>query len=126
MKIEQDLPLHGNYIRGYAPGEVRINDTAYHRSLIVTPESVVGDWRPASFEDLLAEDMQRVAEFGPDVVVLGTGESHRFPHPRLLRALYDRHIGVEIMATTAACRTYNILVAEDRPVAAALIITPRD
>jgi len=126
MKIEQDIPVQGNYIRGYAPGEVRINEATYQRSLIVTPDSLIEDWRPASFEDLTAEDMQRVAEFDPDVVILGTGESHRFPHPRLLRALYERHIGVEVMTTNAACRTYNILMAEDRPVAAALLIPPRN
>ncbi len=122
MKIEQDVPLQGNYIRGYAPGEVRVNDVAYHSSLIVTPERLIEGWPPARFEDLAAEHLRQVAALEPEIVVLGTGDIHRFPHPRLLRALYERRIGVEIMATTAACRTYNILMAEDRPVAAALLI----
>ena len=55
------------------------------------------------------------------MLLLGTGARQRFPHPRLYRALTDAGIGVECMDTPAACRTYNILVAEDRRVVAAIL-----
>jgi len=58
----------------------------------------------------------------PDIVVLGTGASLRFPHPRLTRALLEQRIGLEVMDTAAACRTFNILAAEGRRVAAALML----
>ncbi len=66
-----------------------------------------------------------LAELKPEVVLLGTGTRLRFPHPRLTRALTDAGIGVEVMDTPAACRTFNILAAEGRKVLAAVILDRR-
>ena len=57
----------------------------------------------------------------PEVVLLGTGDKLRFPHPSLTRAFAEARIGIEVMDLQAACRTYNILMAEERKVAAALL-----
>jgi uncharacterized protein len=81
------------------------------------------DWRAASFEALTEADFAPLLDLGADILLLGTGAKQRFPHPRLTHALAARRIGVEAMDLPAACRTFNILVAEERRVAAALLFT---
>ena len=71
---------------------------------------------------LKAGDFAGLLQHRPELVLLGTGATQRFPHPRLLSALSDARVGVEMMDTRAACRTFNILIAEDRRVVAALIV----
>ena len=78
--------------------------------------------RPAGFDALVAEDFAAIAALAPEVALLGTGSALRFPHPRLTRALVDARIGLEVMDTAAACRTFNILAAEGRRVAAAVFV----
>ena len=74
-----------------------------------------------------AEDFAQIDAIDPDVVILGTGARQRFIHPRLIAALTARRVGVETMDNPAACRTYNILMAEGRRVALALILdTPAE
>ena len=63
-----------------------------------------------------------IAQLEPEIALLGTGDRQRFPHPRLIQALMARGIGVEVMDTSAACRTYNIVMLEGRRVAAALLL----
>lgn len=91
------------------------------RSLVVTPQTVL-DWPPETFADLDARHMEPVLELGPEIVVLGTGEQQRFPSKDVLAAATNIGIGVEVMDTAAACRTYNVLVGEGRAVAAALLM----
>ena len=80
------------------------------------------DWNVASFDELSEAHFAYFLDLKPDVLLLGTGARQRFPHPRLYRALTNAGIGLECMNTPAACRTYNILVAEDRKVVAAILI----
>jgi uncharacterized protein len=89
--------------------------------LIVTPDQVE-PWAVASFESMDVATFEQLRELRSEVVLLGTGIRQRFPNPRLTRALTDAHIGLEVMDTQAACRTYNILVGEGRRVAAALFV----
>ena len=81
-------------------------------------------WAPDGFDALGEPDYASLLSYGPEMVLLGTGTTQRFPHPRLVQSLAAARVGVEVMDTRAACRTFNILVAEDRRVAAALIILP--
>ncbi len=113
-----------NYIiRSYDPGEVVVNEYRYTSSVIVSPKQVIGDWPPQSFEELTPGHITALAELKPQLVVLGTGPVQRFPDPALYAGLIEQGIGIEVMTTSAACRTYNILVGEGRKVAAALILT---
>jgi uncharacterized protein len=93
-------------------------------SCVITPRQVMADWPPQGIEDLAAEHLAALAELDPEVVILGTGEILQFPAPRVGAVLVERQIGLEIMDTAAACRTYNILVAEGRMVVAALMNPP--
>jgi uncharacterized protein len=125
MKIQLETGGGQNLVRAYAPGSVTINDKAYSRSLIVTPQTLT-DWPPASFADLLAAHFEMLAELRPEVVILGTGVKLRFPPPSLTRALVEANIGLEVMDTGAACRTYNILMGDGRRVVAALLMIEND
>jgi uncharacterized protein len=111
-----------NAFSAYGEGFVRVGEQRYERNLIVTPDRVL-DWRAASFEALTEADFAPLLDLGADILLLGTGAKQRFPHPRLTHALAARRIGVEAMDLPAACRTFNILVAEERRVAAALLFT---
>jgi len=83
-------------------------------------------WRATSFESLSAEHFERVAALGPELVVFGSGARLRFPRPAVLRPLIEARIGVETMDSAAACRTYNVLLAEGRRVVAALLFAAHD
>jgi uncharacterized protein len=129
MRLIMKLHLEGaaRYrIGAYAPGEVTIGETVYTSSLIVTPERLLPDWAPRGVSDLSAADFEGIAALGPEVVLLGTGRQLRFPPVAALRALIDAGIGYEVMDTGAACRTFNILLAEGRRVAAALLMIEAD
>jgi uncharacterized protein len=77
---------------------------------------------PATFDALQAAHFDALLELQPEVVLFGSGSQLRFPHPRLYQALSKARIGVECMDTPAACRTYNILMSEDRKVVAMILL----
>jgi len=122
MKIQLEMGAGLNQIRAYAPGQVTVNQTIYTRSLIVTPQRVIADWPPLAFAELDETHFEILAGLRPEVVILGTGARLRFPKPASLRALVEVNVGVEVMDTGAACRTYNILLGDGRRVAAALLM----
>ena len=100
---------------------VMVNGERHDSSIVVQAEEVRNDWIVASFDELSETHFTYFLALKPDVLLLGTGTTQRFPHLRLYRTLTDAGIGVECMDTPAACRTYNILVAEDRRVVAAIL-----
>ena len=112
----------GNIVTGLGPGWVRIGATEYRENLVLTSEAVVPGFAPSGFDGLAEQDFAALLAYEPELVILGTGASIRFPHPGLTRALTNSRVGVEVMDTAAACRTYNILAAEGRSVVAALLI----
>jgi uncharacterized protein len=120
VKFERETRAGVNLFTGYGDGYVLINGARHARSLIVAPERVI-EWEAASFEALREEHFGVLAALAPEIVLLGTGPRLRFPHPRLTASLSSARIGLEVMDLNAACRTYNILVSEDRRVAAALL-----
>lgn len=105
----------------HGPDHVMVNGERYDRSIVVLSEEVRSDWAVAGFDDLAEAHFAYFLALKPDVLLLGTGATQRFPHPRLYRTLTNAGIGVECMTTPAACRTYNILVAEGRKVVAAVL-----
>lgn len=113
-------PAHS--IRGYGAEGVRIGERTLRTSLIVSAERLLEDWRPTSVEELVVEDFAAVLALQPEVVLLGTGRSQRFPAHRVLATLHAARVGVEVMDTGAACRTYNVLLGEGRRVVAALML----
>ena len=106
----------------HGPDHVMVNGERHTRSVVVLAEEVRDYWTATGFDELTEAHFAYFLDFKPDVLLLGTGATQRFPHPRLYSALTDAGIGVECMNTPAACRTYNILVAEGRKVVAAILM----
>jgi len=113
----------GNVFTGHGAGFVRLGIVEYRENLLVTAERVVTGWAPGGFDQLTDSDFTALAALAPEVALLGTGAALRFPSPRLTRPLVDAGIGLEVMDTPAACRTFNILAAEGRRVAAAILVS---
>ena len=112
----------GNVITGSGPGWVRVGTRDYRQNVVVTAEAVMPGFAPHGFEALDEADFERLLVGSPVIVLLGTGAAQRFPPPRVTTPLFRAHVGLEVMDTRAACRTFNILVAEGRNVTAALIV----
>ena len=122
MKLHADPLTTRNTVTAYGPGFIEINDVRHTKPIRLTPDQPIAEWDIAGFEALRAEDFEAVLAFQPQLVLLGTGGRQRFTHPGLTAALARAHVGFEVMDTRAACRTYNILVAEGRRVLALLLL----
>jgi uncharacterized protein len=120
VKLHASSPSALHTFSGYGDGFVLVNGQRHEANLIVMPEQLL-PWDAAGFDALTEKDFQVFLELDVEILLLGTGPKQRFPHPRLTRALAEKRIGVEAMDLQAACRTYNILMAEERRVAAALL-----
>jgi uncharacterized protein len=121
MKLHLDTSHHYYQIQCYTEESITINDKIYPHSLIVMPTSLK-EWVVLNFDSLTTHDFDLLAQLQPQVVLLGTGAKIRFPPAELLIPLIQQQIGIEVMDTAAACRTYNLLVSEGRMVAAALLL----
>jgi uncharacterized protein len=121
MKIHPDK-INVPSIHGYGPGWVQVANEKITRSIILGSRGERIDWGCATFDDLTASDFDQLAQLQTELVIFGSGERLRFVSPALTQALIQRQIGMETMDTQAACRTYNILAAEGRYVAVALLM----
>ena len=120
MKLHASGASGVNTITGYGEGYVMVNGERRDSSVVVLPDRIER-WAVKGFDQLRSEDFAFLGNLQVEIVLLGTGPRQRFPHPRLTAALSQAGIGLEVMDVQAACRTYNILVAEERKVAAALL-----
>ena len=120
MKLHASAPSGAQIVTAYGDDYVTVNGVRYEESIVVLPDRVQA-WAARSFESLGEQHFTGLSEMGAEIVIRGTGGRQRFPHPRLTAPLARARIGLEVMSLQAACRTYNILVAEERKVAAALL-----
>ena len=121
MKLHLANTAGLNMFTAYGDDYVAVNHEKHLKNLILLPESIIPEWSTATVETLAASDMQKLLELGTEIILLGTGKRLRFPAGPLMRPFAPAGIGLEIMDLQAACRTYNILAAEGRKVAAALL-----
>ncbi|MCC7006572.1 MAG: Mth938-like domain-containing protein [Ottowia sp.] len=122
MKLHADPPHTSNTITAYGEDYLEVNQQRYTHSLILMPQGQVRHWPITHATELNAHHFELLASTQPELVILGSGKQHHFVHPSLFSVLTHLHIGVETMDTYAACRTYNILMAEGRHVLTALIL----
>lgn len=122
MKLHQHIPGDQFFIRSCEDDVITVNEERLEKSLIIQPTRLQRDWSVRHFNELGKPQFQELARLDVEILLLGTGQRQYFPDPRMLLPISDRGIGIEIMSTAAACRTYNILMAENREVAAALIL----
>ena len=127
MKLQADRIEGQNAIARHGPGGVIVNGVEHRRSVVVPWTGEVRPWKVDAFEALAEEHFAALAGLGAELVIFGSGTRLRFVRPALLKPLIERRIGVETMDTAAACRTYNVLLAEGRSVVAALLFeSPRE
>src|SRR5579862_5648472 len=112
-----------NLIRSYSSQEIRIGGHRLHASCIVAADALITDWGPASFAELTPAHLEAILALKPELVLLGTGPTQRFPPAAIRAAFTSGGVGLEVMDLGAACRTFNILVQEERRVAAALFLS---
>lgn len=123
MKFTLESSSQVNLIRGYSSQEVRIGEKRLSASCIVAADALITDWEPASFAALAPAHLETILALKPEVVLLGTGPTQRFPPAAIRSMLASRGVGLEVMDLGAACRTFNILVQEERRVAAGLFLS---
>jgi uncharacterized protein len=123
MKFTLDARSDVNLIRGYGAGEVRVGQHVVKNHCIVTADALITDWSAPDPSMLSPADLATILELKPEVVLLGTGPTQRFPSASVRAEFAQRGIGLETMDLGAACRTYNILVQEERRVVAVLYVS---
>ena len=122
MQFTRDLRLDINLVRSYQAVNEAATAETYTSNLIISPGQIMPDWAAASTEFLTMELLQDALAMKPGILILGTGAVQSFPAPELMASVMGLGIGLEVMNTPAACRTYNILAGENRPVVAALML----
>ncbi len=126
MKFTLHTEARNSLIRAYEPGQLALYSQSVEHNVIVVANpgegASVSEWAVQGCEDISLQNLAAALQDKPDILVIGTGERQQFPPPRLYAQLAEQGVGLEVMDTSAACRTYNVLVLEDRKVAAALLL----
>lgn len=122
MALHLQTNTNLNLFTGYGEGYVAVNERHYLQPIVVMAGKVLTDWPATDFAALSSAHFDYFLALKPEVLLLGTGAQQQFARPELYRELIKARIGIEFMDTAAACRTYNILVAEDRKVVAAILL----
>ena len=122
MQLTEHRPGQDHYIRKVLPDGIVIDDTPFFGSVIVGARLLHADWPVRDFADLNQSTVAPLLEHEPELVVLGYGERVRFPEPAIQRLFLERGIGLECMTLAAACRTFNVLMSENRRAVAGLIV----
>jgi uncharacterized protein len=121
MELSLERPGDHLFIRSVTREGIQVVDRVFSGSLIVSADRIVENWAVEAPQDLDEESFDPIFALDPEVVLLGTGARQVFPEPRLMMCFHSRGTGIEVMATAAACRTFNVLVSERRRVVAALL-----
>jgi uncharacterized protein len=122
VKFSLEPPSGANLVRSYSQSELRIGEQRVSHSCLVMADRLITDWAPASFDELSPSHLEVIFALAPELVLLGTGPVQRFAHAAVRGAFSQRGIGLEVMELGAACRTFNVLVQEERRVLAALFL----
>lgn len=121
MPLTEHQPGDHYFIRDVGDDGIRIRGSRYDTSLLVTADSLLEDWPVRSLDDLDAAAIAPILELEPEVVILGVGRRQQFVSSEVQIEFLKRGIGLEVMTLDAACRTFNVLMSEDRKALAALI-----
>jgi len=121
MNLTEDL-TERTLISSYTAESICIGETTYHSSILILPSGEVLTWPVQQLEDIQEEHCQTIIQHQPEMIIIGTGQKHQLPNLDLIRHFANHKMGIEVMSTPAACRTYNVLALENRHVAAGLIL----
>ena len=121
MDLTQDFADAKYMITGYQSDCVLINEKPHYQSLIVSPESLISPWEVTHIKHIDETNLASIIQQQPEILIIGSGEQLQLPEPKIIALFAQHQIGLETMNTSAACRTYGILIAEGRNAAAAII-----
>ena len=143
MQVNLDSDIHSYAIRAYEPGVIAVmvpylpenavqsgptgqaprplEVESINGSFIISPRHLLKNWSPADINSLEEEHLDTIVDLQPELILIGTGPQLTFPDPKTMMRIHKQRIGVEVMDTAAACRTFNILMAEGRFVVAGMI-----
>jgi uncharacterized protein len=122
MQFNLDSNVGKYQINSFKPGQVVINKQIYINSIIIAPEQIITNWQPQNYAEITEYDLKSILDLSPQIVIIGTGEQQHFLDQELLLPFLKQGIGIEIMNTDAACRTYNVLMSEGRNIVAGLLL----
>jgi uncharacterized protein len=121
MRIAQDS-ASTNSIHSYTAGQIIVHEQVITTSVVITPEKIIEDLLPENVGALNETHFTKLVELHPEIIILGSGSTLHFPPAAYTAELLQQGIGIEVMATDAACRTFNVLLSEERQVVAALFM----
>lgn len=122
MPLAEDIVTARYRISAYNTETITINDEVYRQSLLLSADEILCPWPVSSLHQLDQQSLSPIFARNPEVVLLGTGAQQQFPEAKIFALFGEQGIGLEVMDNGALCRTYNILIAEDRVVVAAVIL----
>lgn len=122
MDITPTIPKNRNNINSYGSEGFKINETLHQNSIILTPQRVI-EVKINSVEDFFEQDLKNIFDTQPEILLIGTGNNHQIISVHLKNKIKSQYpeISIDEMNTGSACRTYNILMMEDRNVAVFLM-----
>ena len=115
-------PNQPNTIHSYSTGQISVAGEVYTQPLVISASGIQPDWPPRTLEQITVRHILDLLSLKPEVVILGTGATLRFPSAEIAHCLVNQRVGMEVMDTASACRTFNVLLGEDRRVVAALLM----
>ena len=121
MEFNLEVPYNQFFIRSISEKGIRISDEYYNSPFIISGQRIVPQWNVESIEEINEASLQVIFDLQPEVILIGTGKTQVFLPAATQAHFFRRNIGFEVMTTDAACRTFNVLVAEGRQVVAALL-----
>ena len=122
MEIQLEKQPTGYHVNSFNDNEIVIGEICYISSLVVAPTHVIPDWPPQHSDEIQMNDFDAILDLQPELVLVGTGNTLRFPDSEIYKRIIRAGLGIDFMDSRAACRTYNILAAEGRHVVAGVII----
>lgn len=122
MKFTEEISDARYQITGYDTGWVGVNQEKLQQSFIITPQTLLKDWQPRTIQELQPVHLTPLLAMNLEVILLGCGKTQQFPAHETWRTLVQHGIGFEIMTNDAVCRTYNLLLTENRRIAAAFLL----
>jgi len=126
MQLTMENTGDANRIERYAAGAIVINGVTHNATLALARGWVKSPWGPEQPSGLEPVHLRELLDHRPELILIGTGAGQRFPPRSLLRDAIAAGVGIEVMSTPAACRTYMVLSAERRDVLAVLFMIQPD
>lgn len=121
MEFNLEVPENQFFIRSVSENGIRVHKNLFNKPFIISGQRIVPEWDVTSVSDINEENLQIIFDMEPEVLLIGTGNTQVFLPPATQVHFFCRNVGFEVMTTDAACRTFNVLVAEGRQVVAALL-----